>query len=164
MNTCTLLCRRLKAATLPLGGTYIVLLWLSASHHLTIGRLGQGTFRRGYYTYTGSATRGLRARLHRHLHGAVSRHWHLDYLRPHARVLAWYTFAAGTQPECQLHQQLVPWGRVAMTKFGASDCSCATHLLYYPRRVLVAEALGHVTGAGRHGHDTNHGGGGWHVF
>ena len=89
-------------------------------------------FPRGYYTYTGSAKRGLKARLHRHLHGASTRHWHLDYLRPHVRVLAWAAYVGDSQPECQLNQQLARLGQVVVPKFGASDCSCASHLLYYP--------------------------------
>ena len=132
MSACTNLCRTVKAAVLPAGGTYTVLLWLAAPCQLTIGRLGTRTFPRGYFTYTGSAKRGLAARLHRHLHGAVTRHWHLDYFRPAARVLDWQVYAWGQQPECQLNQQLARYGRVVMPKFGASDCACASHLLYYP--------------------------------
>ncbi len=141
MNTCTNLCQTLEAASLPRGGTYIVVLWLPAACRLRIGRLGTGDLPRGYYTYTGSAKRGLTARLHRHLHGAATRHWHLDYLRLHARVLAWHAYADDSRPECQLAQHLASWGHVVMPRFGASDCSCPTHLLYYPRRAQVAQAL-----------------------
>lgn len=103
MNPCTALCRTLKQA-LPAsrGGTYIVVLWLSAAREIAIGRLGHARFPRGYYCYVGSAKGGLTARLHRHIHGAASRHWHLDYLRPHARVLAWCAFADNHYPECGL--------------------------------------------------------------
>ena len=132
MNACTKLCRTVKEASLPPGGTYTVLLWLPVSCQLVIGRLGCRVFPRGYYTYTGSAKRGLVARLHRHLHGATTRHWHLDYLRPHVRVLAWAAYPGASQPECQLNQQLARLGQVVVPKFGASDCSCASHLLYYP--------------------------------
>jgi sugar fermentation stimulation protein A len=136
MRACTPLCRTVQTASLPPGGTYTLLLWLPAVCQLVIGRLGCQVFPRGYYTYTGSAKRGLVARLHRHLHGATTRHWHLDYLRPHVRVLAWVAYAGASQPECRLNQQLAPLGQVVMPKFGASDCACASHLLYYagPRR------------------------------
>lgn len=144
MNACTNLCQTLKAASLPLGGTYIVLLRLPASQRLVIGRRGQGYFPRGYYTYTGSAKRGLAARLHRHLHGASTRHWHLDYFRPYAQVLAWQAYGGASQPECQLNQRLARWGQVCVLKFGASDCSCPAHLLYYPCRALAMHALNHV--------------------
>ncbi|HEY7492687.1 MAG TPA: GIY-YIG nuclease family protein [Candidatus Tectomicrobia bacterium] len=132
MSACTKLCRAAEAAPLPPGGTYTVLLWLPESCRVVIGRLGCQVFPGGYYTYTGSARRGLKARLHRHLHGAATRHWHLDYLRPHVRVLAWAAYTGDSQPECQLNQQLARQGQVVVSKFGASDCSCPSHLLYYP--------------------------------
>ncbi len=145
MKPCTTLCRTLKTLPSRQGGTYIVILWLPARRHLMIGRFGQVELPRGYYSYVGSAKRGLTARLHRHLHGATTRHWHLDYLRPHARVLAWRAYADASQPECQLAQALIPLGQTLIPRFGASDCSCPAHLLYYPRRALVAQALRQVT-------------------
>jgi Uri superfamily endonuclease len=132
MNACTKLCRTVKTAPLPLGGTYTLLLWLPVSCQLAIGRLGCHAFPRGYYTYTGSARRGLAARVHRHVHGTAIRHWHMDYLRPNVRVLAWQVYAGDSQPECLLNQQLAHYGQVVVPKFGASDCACASHLLYYP--------------------------------
>jgi Uri superfamily endonuclease len=146
MNACTNLCQTLKDTALPLAGTYIVLLGLSEPQCLVIGRRGAGFFFPGYYTYTGSAKRGLAARLHRHLHGATTRHWHLDYFRPYAQVLAWQAYGGDSQPECQLNHRLAQWGQVPMTKFGASDCSCSAHLLYYPRRALAVHALHEVSG------------------
>lgn len=142
MNPCTALCRTLNRA-LPAsrGGTYIVVLWLSATRETTVGRLGHIRFPRGYYSYVGSAKGGLAARLHRHIHGATTCHWHLDYLRPHARVLAWCAFADNGYPECALARGLLPLGQVICHRFGASDCSCPTHLLYYPHRAHVVQAL-----------------------
>ncbi|GIX47277.1 MAG: hypothetical protein KatS3mg131_1488 [Candidatus Tectimicrobiota bacterium] len=134
MHACTQLCRALDAAPLPPGGTYTLLLWLPVPQRLHIGALGECAFPRGYYTYTGRARRALRARLHRHLHGAATRHWHLDYLRPHVRVLAWQVYAGDTWPECLLNRQLACHGRPVVRGFGASDCACASHLLYYPGR------------------------------
>ncbi len=141
MNPCTNLCQTLNAIPSAQGGTYIVVLWLRAACEATIGRLGTVRFPRGYYTYTGSAKGGLRARLHRHVHGASTRHWHLDYLRPQTRALAWCAFADDHYPECALAQTLLPWGEVACPRFGASDCSCPAHLLYYPHRADVGQAL-----------------------
>jgi sugar fermentation stimulation protein A len=116
---------------MPGGGTYTLLLWLPTIQRICIGRLGCFDFPRGYYTYTGSAKRGLAARLHRHIHGALTRHWHIDYLRPHVRVLDWHTYPEGLQPECQLNQLLMATGQVVVPRFGASDCHCSSHLLYF---------------------------------
>lgn len=134
MPACTSLCRTLLAVSLPSGGTYTLLLWLPTPKQICIGRLGYQQFRSGYYTYTGSAKRGLVARLHRHLHGATTRHWHIDYLRPHLHILDWQVYAWETQPECDLNRQLAQYGRVLVSHFGSSDCSCSSHLLYYPGR------------------------------
>jgi Uri superfamily endonuclease len=132
MSACTKLCQTVKTSLLPVGGTYTVLFWLPLACHITIGRLGHHAFQRGYYTYTGSAKHHLAARLHRHLHGATTRHWHLDYFRASARVLAWQAYPGTSQPECHLAQRLLVYGYVVVPKFGASDCSCASHLVYYP--------------------------------
>lgn len=131
LQSCSALCNVLLTANLPCGGTYTLLLWSSGTPCLQIGRLGCFVFPRGYYTYTGSARRGLASRLHRHIHGASTRHWHIDYLRPHVRVLDWQTYAGGVQPECQLNQLLLPAGQVIVPRFGSSDCRCASHLLYF---------------------------------
>jgi Uri superfamily endonuclease len=144
MNTCTTLCRTLEHLPTSQGGTYIVMLWLPARQHLTIGRLGAYDLPRGYYRYAGSAQRGLASRLHRHLHGATTRHWHLDYLRPHARVMAWRAYADNSQPECQLAQRLLAWGQIVIPRFGASDCSCPSQLLYYPRRSHAEWGIRHA--------------------
>jgi len=141
MNPCTNLCRTLNTIPSAQGGTYLVVLWLRTACQATVGRLGTIRFPRGYYTYAGSAKGGLTARLHRHVHGAPTRHWHLDYLRPQARVLAWYAFAGNHYPECALAQTLLPWGHVVCRHFGASDCSCPSHLVYYPHRADVMQAF-----------------------
>jgi Uri superfamily endonuclease len=93
MQGCSALCNALLTSNLPYGGTYTLLLWLSDNQRLRIGRLGYFAFPRGYYTYTGSAKRGLTSRLHRHIHGAATQHWHIDYLRPYVRVLDWQPYA-----------------------------------------------------------------------
>ena len=84
MKPCTPLCQTLNVIPAAQGGSYLVALWLRAACETTIGRLGAARLPRGYYIYIGSAKNGLAARLHRHVHGAATRHWHLDYLRPHA--------------------------------------------------------------------------------
>lgn len=131
MQGCSPLCNALLTARVPRGGTYNLLLWLSDTQRLRIGRLGCFVFPNGYYTYTGSAKRGLASRLHRHLHGATTRHWHIDYLRPHVRVLDWRTYAEGVQPECQLNRSLMAAGQVVVPRFGSSDCRCPSHLLHF---------------------------------
>ena len=128
---CSSLCHALLASAIPTGGTYTILLWQAVEQRLPIGRLGCYDFPRGYYAYTGSAKRNLTSRLHRHIHGASTRHWHIDYLRPYVTVLDWQAYAEGLQPECQLNQFLMAAGHIVAPRFGASDCHCASHLLHF---------------------------------
>ncbi|MDH3602864.1 MAG: DUF123 domain-containing protein, partial [Candidatus Tectomicrobia bacterium] len=60
------------------------------------------------------------------------------------RVMAWSAYPDNSQPECQLAQRLLAWGQIVIPRFGASDCSCPAHLLYYPRRLHAACALRHA--------------------
>ncbi|MCZ6873261.1 MAG: GIY-YIG nuclease family protein [bacterium] len=130
MLQCSSLCQALKDAPPPPAGTYTLLLWLANNQPIKIGRLGCFEFPKGYYTYTGSAKRGLMSRLHRHIHGAVKQHWHIDYLRPFVQVLDWQAYAEGMQPECNLNERLMRWGEVVAHRFGSSDCRCLSHLLH----------------------------------
>ena len=131
MPSCSRLCQILETSSMPSKGTYTLLLWLAIPRCIRVGRLGVFEFPKGYYTYTGSAKRGLKARLHRHLHGAETKHWHIDYLRPYVRVLGWQCYAQNTLPECRLNGLLAEWGKVIVARFGSSDCRCPSHLLHY---------------------------------
>jgi Uri superfamily endonuclease len=99
-----------------------------------IGALGDLTFRAGWYIYVGSAlgSGGLK-RLARHISLARLRDrqpkWHVDYLLNNPGFSLRYAIFAVTQErcECQLAREL---NKGAMPKFGCSDCSCASHLLY----------------------------------
>ncbi|MFQ6101407.1 MAG: DUF123 domain-containing protein [Anaerolineae bacterium] len=100
-----------------------------------VGRLGRFQFPAGWYAYAGSARGpgGLAARISRHLRSSKLLHWHIDYLRAYAHpVAAWY--AVGTQKrECAWAQALsgLPGASISMPRFGASDCRCPTHLVYF---------------------------------
>ena len=89
----------------------------------------------GTYVYTGSARRGLEARLARHLRSSKRLHWHVDHLLavPGVRIVA---VRRSRLAECRL-QALTP-GRPVLPGFGASDCraGCGSHL----RRVGAAMA------------------------
>ncbi|PLY00743.1 MAG: DUF123 domain-containing protein [Desulfuromonas sp.] len=118
------------------GGSYIVWFKLGRKRRITVGRLGEQVFRPGIYAYCGSAfgPGGLRARLSHHLRNSERPHWHIDYLKNCSRIVeAWYS----TRPENREHffaEQLsaLPQAEIVLAKFGASDCTCATHLIYLP--------------------------------
>jgi Uri superfamily endonuclease len=126
------------------GGTYGLGLLLDSGIECAVGTLGQGAFPAGLYLYVGSAwgPGGLGARLGRHLRGDGATHWHIDYLRPWARPVALWT-APGEHLECAWAQALAdhPGARIAMPRFGASDCRCASHLFGIDEPALSSLAL-----------------------
>ncbi|MDJ0928990.1 MAG: DUF123 domain-containing protein [Gammaproteobacteria bacterium] len=114
-------------------GTYALVLESRARARVQVGRWGELYLQPGYYVYVGSAfgPGGIRARVGRHLRGARSKRWHIDYLRaqlePHA---AWFSTA-----ERRLEHD---WARAIsgmdsltpVARFGCSDCQCHTHLFH----------------------------------
>ena len=119
-------------------GTYALLLASSDSRSLSIGRLGRLAVRPGWYVYVGSAfgPGGVRARLAHHRRLAARPHWHIDYLRLHAALqCVWYTYDAGRREhEWSSVLLQLPDAEVALSGFGASDCSCASHLFRFGRQ------------------------------
>lgn len=133
---------RISSVALPRQpGSYLLLLKLAAFAGIQVGRLGVIGFQRGWYAYAGSAfgPGGLAGRVGHHLRPVQKPHWHIDYLRAHARpVEAW--MAVGPPP--REHD----WARVlaqapgegdCIRGFGCSDCGCPSHLLYFGRRPVA---------------------------
>lgn len=120
-------------------GSYMLLLELPAPKTLTVGRLGPLEFAEGFYIYVGSAhgPGGLAARLGHHLRQAKRCHWHIDYLRLRAPVVAaWAAWGTAAQHlnECKLADRLTRQAliRQPFRGFGSSDCTCFSHLLHWP--------------------------------
>jgi Uri superfamily endonuclease len=117
-------------------GSYVLLLELATQVTLRVGRFGALDFSAGLYAYTGSARGpgGLAARLGHHLKRAERRHWHIDYLRRVAPIVAlWAVWGpeAADLTECRLAARLnrqLPF-RQPHKGFGSSDCTCHSHLL-----------------------------------
>jgi endonuclease-3 len=118
-------------------GTYTLLVAVARDVQATVGALGKVTFEAGWYAYTGSAQGpGGLARVRRHREVAAgdrdTRHWHVDYLLGlDAATVDGVVTSPGLDGECEIAS------RVAgdpLADFGASDCDCASHLSYSPRR------------------------------
>jgi Uri superfamily endonuclease len=119
-------------------GTYLLLARLAQRTMIAVGKLGMFSFDPGWYAYAGSAlgTGGLPARLARHARADKRLHWHIDYLLQHAVLeTAWQT-PHPKRLECAWATALldVPGAQKPVPGFGASDCRCATHLVFLPRR------------------------------
>lgn len=119
-------------------GTYLLLAWLSEPTRLTVGRLGKRFFPAGWYAYAGSALGpgGLRARLARHANPHKRIHWHIDYMLERAQLVQSWQMACPARLECEWAAAMVRLvhARIACPRFGASDCRCAGHLVYWPER------------------------------
>lgn len=115
-------------------GVYALGLELLRATTCTIGALGEHALPAGLYLYVGSAwgPGGLRARVERHLSPTATRHWHIDYVRPHTQPRAVW-LASERRLECAWAQHLLadPRARSIIPRFGASDCACVTHLTYW---------------------------------
>ncbi|HWQ15348.1 MAG TPA: GIY-YIG nuclease family protein [Roseiflexaceae bacterium] len=140
-------------------GTYLLILRLDHEAALRVGRLGQFTFAAGFYLYVGSAfgPGGLPARLSYHQQRARPHpHWHIDYLRPHARLIEAWAIGCGASIERGLVDTLaaLPELSVPARRFGASDSDRRSHLLYTPRRpssrALTSAIIAAAEGAGEY--------------
>jgi Uri superfamily endonuclease len=126
-------------------GIYSLIFFKNPGCTIRVGALGALTFRAGWYIYVGSAlgSGGLQ-RLGRHislarLHDKQPK-WHVDYLLTSPRFsLAYAVYAVTADPlECELAREL---NEDSIPKFGSSDCSCTSHLLYRqgdPKQEILA--------------------------
>lgn len=119
----------------PAKGSYILLLRLDEPVSIRVGRLGDFDFPAGYYTYSGSALGpgGIWARIARHIRKNKARHWHIDYLSQTAKIIAVVAEPSSVRRECEWNARLSQEkGAVVAPGFGSSDCSCITHLFFFP--------------------------------
>lgn len=119
-------------------GSYLLGMRLDEDVLLAIGRLGRFAFPAGYYVYAGSARGpgGLSARLARHRRREKRFHWHVDYLLACAHLVEVWTAVSTQRLECVWAKAIMEMAgaRVIVPRFGASDCRCPTHLIYFSRR------------------------------
>ena len=114
-------------------GVYLLLLSLPVRVEAQIGQLRQIAFAPGLYGYAGSALGpgGLAARLKRHAAGAGRRHWHIDYLLPHAHLLGALARADPQRLECAWAAWAGERALACIRGFGSSDCACPGHLFFF---------------------------------
>ena len=119
-------------------GTYALLLQPTCRQSVAVGHLGILDVHPGTYVYVGSAfgQGGLRARVMRHVSTAKRKRWHIDYLLDLAKPIEiWHT--VGTEKQEHAWAKAIarmPGASVPMRGFGASDCRCESHLVYFVER------------------------------
>ncbi|MER3457701.1 MAG: hypothetical protein C4309_02785, partial [Chloroflexota bacterium] len=76
-------------------------------------------------------------------------HWHIDYLRPHAHLCEIWSAVSDERLECAWAQALfsLPGAQVIAPRFGASDCRCPAHLIYFSQPVRFSAFARQVAGA-----------------
>jgi len=115
-------------------GVYLLMLWLPQNSALQVGKHGHFFFPGGFYIYVGSALgpNGLRKRLSYHLRRVKQPHWHIDYLRCITTVSAiWYAQSeANREHDWANLVYRLPGAKVIVRRFGASDCTCQSHLFH----------------------------------
>jgi Uri superfamily endonuclease len=113
-------------------GLYQLLIFLPESRSIRVGKLGDFRFPSGYYVYTGSAKRGLNARIARHVRRRKKSHWHIDYLLRYGNIVKVLRYENGKESECKLNRRLdnESSGKIIAPEFGSSDCKCTTHLFH----------------------------------
>jgi len=111
-------------------GTYTLLIRLEETTTVGVGALGDVSLKEAVYAYTGSAFgAGGLSRLDRHARVASgdngTRHWHIDYLLGCDSSALAGAFVTPDDAECAVAQAIEG---DSVPRFGASDCSCASHL------------------------------------
>lgn len=118
-------------------GTYALVFNCSTPFQTVAGKLGPVRLSSGYWIYVGSAfgPGGLPARLSHHLKPSHRFHWHLDYIKKAlCPVEAWTTTDAVKREHDWA--TIISTGNGAsrpITGFGATDCTCHSHLIHFPR-------------------------------
>jgi sugar fermentation stimulation protein A len=116
-------------------GLHQLVVRLGETRDIGVGRHGRFSFPAGYYVYTGSARRGLRARIARHMRRKKRMNWHIDCLLRYGRILGVKRYGNNDQSECGLSRKVakLPGSRMVAPGFGSSDCRCSTHLFHFRR-------------------------------
>jgi Uri superfamily endonuclease len=125
----------------PDAGCYSLIITLTRRKNIHVGRLGMARFPAGTYIYTGSAMKGLAARLRRHCRREKKIHWHIDHLLAlkEARVEKIVVYPPMPGQECRQNQRIAAraGAQIILRRFGASDCraGCASHLFFFAARI-----------------------------
>jgi Uri superfamily endonuclease len=120
---------RVNSVSSRMTGSYILLIKLNHKNDIIVGSLGATHFPCGFYTYVGSALNSLESRIKYHLKTLKKYRWHVDYLLGKATIYGILLCESTDRQECTIAQALSEQ-LTLIPKFGASDCSCQSHLFF----------------------------------
>lgn len=115
-------------------GAYCLMIEVPEERKIVVGSLGSHRYQRGVYAYVGSALAGVEQRVGRHKSQKKRLRWHIDYLLANADILATVAIPGERREvECGIAQALqrCEGASIPVPGFGASDCRCESHLLYF---------------------------------
>ena len=119
-------------------GTYALIYRCDTPFEAVAGKLGPVSFTTGHWVYVGSAfgPGGLKARLNHHLTPSLRPHWHLDYVKHALTPLEIWLTTDRVKHEHAWASDLghLKGASCPIAGFGASDCTCRTHLIHLRRQ------------------------------
>jgi Uri superfamily endonuclease len=112
--------------------TYCLIIKLDNDSIISVGKLGELNFKKGYYIYVGSALNSIDGRIKRHLKTEKKIFWHVDYLlaTPNSYIESVLLERSPEKWECNVASEISVEGS-PVNKFGCSDCKCNSHLFYF---------------------------------
>ncbi|MGB9778120.1 MAG: GIY-YIG nuclease family protein [Candidatus Bathyarchaeales archaeon] len=111
-----------------MNSVYVLIIKVNKNINVNVGALGNLNFEKGIYAYVGSAKKGLRKRIERHLRKNKRKFWHIDYLLNEGCVKVLRVFTVQKSfSECKVAEIISERG-VPVQGFGSSDCKCISHL------------------------------------
>jgi Uri superfamily endonuclease len=112
--------------------TYCLIIKLNYDSIISVGKIGELDFKKGYYVYVGSALNSIDGRIKRHLKSEKKLFWHIDYLLASfsASVKEVILERSPEKWECAVADGISENG-IPISKFGCSDCKCESHLFYF---------------------------------
>lgn len=124
-------------------GSYILIIKLNEDKTIKIGKKQQKMFfKKGYYSYIGSAMNGLEQRINRHIRKNKKFHWHIDYFLNHSDIKNVYYQEGNEYKECNIARNFEERFE-SIPGFGCSDCKCKSHLFQadYDHLIKTAEKI-----------------------
>ena len=113
-------------------GIYCLIIKVSKTKEILIGKLGKIKFEKGKYVYVGSSQNNLEKRVKRHFKKRKKKHWHIDYLVSDKDIkiekAILFPFKKKSE-ESKLAREISKYGK-PVKKFGASDdAKSKSHLI-----------------------------------
>lgn len=113
-------------------GSYLLVLENSEDITLTVSKLGDIHFQKGWYVYVGSALRALNSRIKRHQKKRKKRFWHIDYIASTVmKVKKVYPIRRLDRMESELARALGKISDGYVNHFGSTDAQDVSHLFYF---------------------------------